>query len=108
MSFEGPDGGQTHTEVGPPLLVATVIPAGRGAFQGPGGSGGGAPSSPADSEGATFAATQSRQNSLPSMSCITRHGQALFTHEPGADPRVKMQPILDDLAFGNALEEQSR
>jgi hypothetical protein len=35
-------------------------------------------------------------------------GQALFTHEPGADPHVKMQPILDDLAFGNALEEQSR
>ena len=34
--------------------------------------------------------------------------QALFTHEPGADPHVKMQPILDDLAFGNALEEQSR
>jgi hypothetical protein len=27
-------------------------------------------------------------------------GQALFTHEPGADPHVKMQPILDDLAFG--------
>src|SRR5450755_1432462 len=26
----------------------------------------------------------------------------------GADPHVKMQPILDDLAFGNALEEQSR
>jgi hypothetical protein len=26
-------------------------------------------------------------------------GQALFTHEPGADPHVKMQPILDDLAF---------
>jgi len=73
VSFEGPDGGQTHTEVGPPLLevlavagvaptlntwvtavgddnyVATVIPAGRGAFQGPGGSGGGAPSSPVDS-----------------------------------------------------------
>ena len=24
-------------------------------------------------EGATFAANQSRQNSLPSMSCITRH-----------------------------------
>ena len=70
------------------------------------------------------------------MSCITRHdssspsagsrshayraerdqscafglkcGQALFTHEPGADPHVKMQPILDDLPFGNALEEQSR
>ena len=35
-------------------------------------------------------------------------GQALFTHEPGADAHVKMQPILDDLAFGNALEEQSR
>jgi hypothetical protein len=35
-------------------------------------------------------------------------GQALFTHEPGADPHVKMQPILDDLALGNALEEQSR
>jgi hypothetical protein len=35
-------------------------------------------------------------------------GQALFTHEPGADPHVKMQPILDDLVFGNALEEQSR
>jgi len=37
-----------------------------------------------------------------------KYGQALFTHEPGADPHVKMQPILDDLAFGNALEEQSR
>ena len=37
-----------------------------------------------------------------------KRGQALFTHEPGADPHVKMQPILDDLAFGNALEEQSR
>ena len=35
-------------------------------------------------------------------------GQALFTHEPGADPHVKMQPILDDLAFRNALKEQSR
>ena len=35
-------------------------------------------------------------------------GQALFTHEPGADPHVKMHPVLDDLAFGNALEEQSR
>jgi hypothetical protein len=37
-----------------------------------------------------------------------KYGQALFTHEPGADPHVKMQPILDDLAFGSALEEQSR
>jgi hypothetical protein len=35
-------------------------------------------------------------------------GQALFTYEPGADPHVKMQPILDDLAFGNTLEEQSQ
>lgn len=35
-------------------------------------------------------------------------GEALFTHEPGADPHVKMQPILDDLAFGNALEVQPR
>jgi len=25
-------------------------------------------------------------------------GQALFTHEPDADPHVKMQPFLDDLA----------
>jgi hypothetical protein len=75
----------------------------------------------------TFAATQSRQNSLPSMSCITMHDSLSssagssrtrtapsatsrthsassaarrFTHEPGADPHVKMQPILDDLAFG--------
>ena len=37
-----------------------------------------------------------------------KRGQALFTHEPGADPHVKMQPVLDDFAFGNALEEQSR
>ncbi|CAJ64227.1 hypothetical protein FRAAL5594 [Frankia alni ACN14a] len=34
--------------------------------------------------------------------------EALFTHEPGADPHVKMQPILDDLSLGNALKEQSR
>jgi site-specific DNA recombinase len=26
-------------------------------------------------------------------------GQALFTREPGADPHVKMQPVLDDLSF---------
>jgi hypothetical protein len=32
-------------------------------------------------------------------------GQALFTHEPGADPHVKMQPIFDDLAFGLIQEE---
>ena len=35
-------------------------------------------------------------------------GQALFTHEPGADPHVKMHAIFDNLAFGNALKEQSR
>ena len=34
--------------------------------------------------------------------------KTLFTHEPGADPHVEMQPVLDDLAFGNALEEQPR
>src|SRR5262249_46532596 len=82
-----------------------------------------------DAGGAAFAATQSRQNSLPSMSCITRHdslspsagssrtayraerdqscafglkcGHAFFTHEPGADAHVKMQPILDDLVSGS-------
>src|SRR4029453_10259385 len=37
-----------------------------------------------------------------------KYGQPRVTHQPGADPHVKMQPILDDLAFGNALEEQSR
>ena len=35
-------------------------------------------------------------------------GQALLSHEPGADPHIKMQPVLDDLAFRNTLEEQSR
>lgn len=34
-------------------------------------------------------------------------GQAFLTHEPGADPHVEMQPVLDGLPFGNALEEQS-
>jgi hypothetical protein len=34
--------------------------------------------------------------------------QALLAHEPAADPHVKMHPILDDHAFGNALEKQSR
>ncbi len=34
--------------------------------------------------------------------------QALCTHEPDADAHVKVQPILDDLAFGNALEVQPR
>ncbi|EKX62250.1 hypothetical protein STRIP9103_04776 [Streptomyces ipomoeae 91-03] len=37
-----------------------------------------------------------------------KRGEALFTHESGADPHVKMQPILGGLPFGNALEEQSR
>jgi hypothetical protein len=35
-------------------------------------------------------------------------GEALFTHEPGADPHVEVHAILDDLAFGDALKEQSR
>ena len=35
-------------------------------------------------------------------------GEAFLTHEPGADSHVKMHPILDDLALGNALEVQSR
>ena len=33
-------------------------------------------------------------------------GQALFTYEPATDSHVKVQPIFDDFAFGNALEEQ--
>ena len=37
-----------------------------------------------------------------------KRGQALFTDEPCAGPHVKMQPVLDDLAFGNALKEQPR
>lgn len=32
-------------------------------------------------------------------------GQALFTHDPAADSRVKMQPIPDDLAFRLWLKE---
>ena len=78
---------------------------------------------------------QSRQNSLPSTSCMTMHdsssrrppgvarasrrggaavrtrpegGQALVTHEPGPDPHVEVHPVLDDLALGDALEEQAR
>jgi hypothetical protein len=37
-----------------------------------------------------------------------KRGQALLTNETGADPHVKMHSILDDLALGNALEEESR
>jgi hypothetical protein len=36
------------------------------------------------------------------------HGQALLAHEPGADPHVEVHPVLDDLALGDALEEQPR
>ena len=36
------------------------------------------------------------------------HGQALLTHEPGADSHIEMQPIFDGLPFGNALEVQTR
>lgn len=35
-------------------------------------------------------------------------GEALLTDEPGARPYAEVHPILDDLAFGNALEEQPR
>jgi hypothetical protein len=35
-------------------------------------------------------------------------GEALFTYESGANPHVKMQPVLGGLPFGNALEVQSR
>ena len=28
-----------------------------------------------------------------------KYGQTLFTHEPGTDPNVEVQPVLDDLAF---------
>lgn len=36
------------------------------------------------------------------------HGEALLTHEPGADPHIEVQPVLGGLSFGNALEVQSR
>ena len=42
------------------------------------------------------------------LNAIRDAGQALITHEPGADPYVQMQPVLHDLAFGHALEEQTR
>ncbi|GAB3934829.1 hypothetical protein GCM10027614_08540 [Micromonospora vulcania] len=35
-------------------------------------------------------------------------GEALFTHEFGADPHVKMQPVLGALSFRDALKVQSR
>src|SRR6476661_9614304 len=34
-------------------------------------------------------------------------GQALLAHEAGAHPDVEMHPVLDDLALGDALEEES-
>ena len=34
-------------------------------------------------------------------------GKACFTHESSADSDVQVQPILDRLAFGNTLKEQS-
>jgi hypothetical protein len=40
--------------------------------------------------------------------CSLEHGHAVVTHESGANADVKVHPILDNLAFGNALEEQSR
>ena len=74
---------------------------------------------------------QPRQNSLPSMSSIVRHalllvghlqlepggayrlepvplgvqpGEAFLTHESGAGAYVEVHPVLDDLALGDALE----
>ncbi|OMI35387.1 hypothetical protein SPAR_31986 [Streptomyces sparsogenes DSM 40356] len=35
-------------------------------------------------------------------------GEAFFTHESGADPHIKMHPVLDGLSFRNALEVQPR
>jgi hypothetical protein len=35
-------------------------------------------------------------------------GEARFTHETGADPHIKMHPVLDGLPFGDALEVQAR
>ena len=32
-------------------------------------------------------------------------GEAFRAHQPGTDPDVEMDPILDDLAFGNPLKE---
>lgn len=37
-----------------------------------------------------------------------KRGEARFTHKSGADPHIKMHPVLDGLPFGNALEVQSR
>jgi hypothetical protein len=37
-----------------------------------------------------------------------KRGQALLTYKPGADPHIKVHPILDDLPFGNALKKQAR
>jgi hypothetical protein len=37
-----------------------------------------------------------------------KYREALFTHESGGDPHVKMQPVLGGLPFGDALEVQSR
>ena len=36
------------------------------------------------------------------------HGQALFTLEPSANSHVEVDPILDVLSFGYALEKQAR
>lgn len=37
-----------------------------------------------------------------------KYGEAFFTHESGADPHIKMHPVLDGLPFRDALEVQSR
>ncbi len=81
-------------------------------------------------------AVQSRQNSLPSTSCMTmqdsfsssatstrthvapsatsrsrsasKRGEALRPHQPGADAHVEVHAVLDELALGDALEVQAR
>lgn len=37
-----------------------------------------------------------------------KYGEAFRTHESGADPHIKMHPVLDSLPFGDALEVQPR
>jgi hypothetical protein len=64
-------------------------------------------------EGATFAATQWRQNSLPSMSCITRHdslspsaGSSRTRTAPSAISRVHSASSAARRASARTMEEQ--
>ena len=44
------------------------------------------------------------------QSCAFRlkGAEALFPHESGADPHIKMHPVLDGLPLGDTLEVQPR